>query len=178
MKSKIFILTGTQGSGKTTFLKNLVEYLRKENILIGGIIANGFWENNVRTGFDLEDILTGEKILLCQTNPTEGWEKFRRFYFNPEGFTFGNKVLNPVNIAKADIIVIDEVGPFELEGKGWTPAIKSLLKTIEKPMIWVVRESLTEDIIAHFKIDDFDVIDINSSVSDTGRVIINHCNGM
>ena len=177
MKSKIFIITGGQGSGKTTFLANLIEYLRKENILIGGIIANGFWENNVRTGFELEDIYTGEKKILCLTNPIEGWEKFRRFYFNPEGFEFGNKVLNPANLAKADIIVIDEVGPFELEDKGWAQAIKSLLKINKKPMIWVVRENLTEDIITHFEIDDFNMFDINSSVSNTGRIVLNHCNG-
>jgi len=171
MKSKIFIISGKQGSGKTTFLTKLIEHLHKENKLAGGIIAHGFWKNNERSGFELENIRTGEKIILCQTDPVQGWEKFRRFYFNPEGFVFGNSALEPEYIANTDIIVIDEVGPLELEDKGWAQAIKSLLKTTGKPVIFVVRESLTKDIIKHFKIENSIVIDTGLSAGEVAKTI-------
>lgn len=176
MQNKVFIITGSQGSGKTEFLLKVIEKLKEKDINTGGIIARGFWENNVRSGFELIDIQSGEKMMLCQTKPVNGWEKFRRFYFNPKGFDFGNKALAPENLKNADVIVIDEAGPVELEGKGWSDAINRLTKTTEKPMIWVVRKSLTEDIIAHFKINDFTIFEISSSVNKVADIIAKHCN--
>jgi nucleoside-triphosphatase THEP1 len=171
MNNKVFVITGSQGSGKTTSLIKLTKHLKDEGLSVGGIIAHGFWNNNERTGFELENIQTGEKIILCQTNPAKGWAKFRRFYFNPEGFDFGNKVLDPANLDKTEIIVIDEVGPLELEDKGWAQAIKSLLKTTGKPVIFVVRESLTKDIIKHFKIENSIIIDTGLSAGEVAKTI-------
>ncbi len=171
MNNKVFVITGSQGSGKTTFLTKLTKHLRDEGLSVGGIIAHGFWNNNERAGFELENIQTGEKIILCQTNPAKGWAKFRRFYFNPEGFAFGNKVLDPANLDKTDIIVIDEVGPFELENRGWAQAIKLLLHNIDKPMIWVVRNSLKKEILSHFFINDFTIFDIDISEEEVDRLV-------
>ncbi len=171
MNNKVFIITGSQGSGKTTFLDKLIKHLKAEGVSVGGFIAHGFWNNNERSGFELENIQTGEKIILCQTNPAKGWQKFRRFYFNPEGFAFGNKVLDPANLGKTDFIAIDEVGPFELENRGWAQAIKLLLHNIDKPMIWVVRKSLIKEILSHFSINDFTILDIDIAGKEVDRLV-------
>ena len=41
MKNKVFIITGPRGSGKTTFLKHLVQELRQFGIQSGGFLAEG-----------------------------------------------------------------------------------------------------------------------------------------
>ncbi len=155
MNNQIFIITGTQGSGKTTFLSKLITYLNAEGISIGGFIAHGFWKDNIRDCFELEDLQTGKKIILSQTKPIDGWEKFRRFYFNPEGFGFGEKILSPDNLINTKLIAIDEIGPFELQGKGWRKAIDKLLKETTIPMIWVCRESILKELIAEFDLQNY-----------------------
>jgi nucleoside-triphosphatase THEP1 len=164
MHNKIFIIKGTRGSGKSTFLAQLIYLLKKEGISIGGFIAHGFWKNNVRDKFELEDLQTREKITLCQTDAVNGWEKFRRFYFNPEGFVFGENSLSPDNLQNVEITVIDEIGPFELQGKGWRKAIDKLLAETDKPMIWVCRESILKEIVEDFNLQSYQVIDISKEV--------------
>ncbi len=101
-------------------------------------------------------------MILCKRQPVEGWQKFRHFYFNPEGFTFGQKALSSSNLSKVDIIAIDEIGPFELEGKGWSKDIDSLIHKTDIPMIWVVRESILQEIIDHWNIESYLVFDIKT----------------
>ncbi len=164
MQNMIFLITGPQGHGKTTFLIELVNLLKKKDILTGGFVAHGFWKDNVRDGFELEDLQTGEKIVLSQTVAMEGWEKFRRFYFNPGGFAFGEKILSPKNLVDADVIAIDEIGPFELQGRGWRKAIDKLIKEINKPMVWVCRKSILEELVKEFKLRSYHVFDIQKEV--------------
>jgi len=161
MQNKIFIITGQQGSGKTTFLSELINHLKAEGISVGGFIAHGFWKDNIRDGFELEDLQTGEKIVLSQSEPVAKWKKFRRFYFNPEGFKFGEKILSPERSENMDLIAIDEIGPFELEGKGWRKAIDNLIQETNKPMIWVCRKNILSEIIAEFNLCSFHIYNIS-----------------
>ncbi|NOX48323.1 MAG: DUF2478 domain-containing protein [Chlorobi bacterium] len=160
MQNMIFLITGPQGSGKTTFLIELVSLLKKKGISTGGFVAHGFWKDNVRDGFELEDLQTGEKIVLSQTVAMEGWEKFRRFYFNPGGFAFGEGILSPVKLRDVDLIVVDEIGPFELQGRGWRKAIDKLIKETDKPMVWVCRESILKELVKEFKLQSYHVFNI------------------
>lgn len=147
MGNKVFIISGKQGGGKTTFLQKVLNGLRDQNIRAGGIVAEGYWKNNVRDRFELIDLKTNRRIDFCQRESNPGWEKVRHFYINPFGQSFGEKALHPDNLSEMDIVVIDEVGPFEVEGKGWATAIEDLLNNSELPMIWVVRESIVFEVL-------------------------------
>ena len=57
---KIFIITGKIDSGKTTFIKNLIENLKEKKIKVGGIYSQKIFENNERIGYDLFDINTNK----------------------------------------------------------------------------------------------------------------------
>lgn len=177
MDNRIFIITGTQGSGKTTFLSELINHLKVRDISIGGFIAHGFWKENIRDGFELEDLQTGEKIVLSQTEPIEGWEKFRRFYFNPDGFEFGEKILSPDNRINTELIAIDEIGPFELQGKGWRKAIDILLEKTNTSMIWVCREGILTKIVAEFNLKSYHIFNTSQENPEVlAREIISQLN--
>ena len=60
MTSKIF-LTGSPGVGKTTVLRKTVEELRRNNILVAGMITEEVKEHGMRVGFKVTDILTGNE---------------------------------------------------------------------------------------------------------------------
>ena len=153
MQHKIIIITGEQGSGKTTFLQEMIFGLANNDVQIAGILAEGFWKNYERNHFELIDLKSKNRLLYCQREPKDGWEKLRHFYINPDGQKFGEAALDTDYLKNVDTVVIDEIGPFELQGKGWAKAIESILKGLpELIMIWVVRESLLNEVTAHFKI--------------------------
>jgi nucleoside-triphosphatase THEP1 len=48
--------------------------------------------------------------------------RFRRFFFSQRALDFGNSVLKEA-AGKAEVIVVDEVGPLELSGRGFAPGL-------------------------------------------------------
>ena len=156
-----FILTGSQGEGKTTFAIKLVELLHKV-YKIGGILSHGTWQYNKRVSFDIEDIMTGTRELLCDTNPSVDGIPFRHFFFKPSGFIFGKCAINNALAAQADIMIIDEVGPLEMEGKGWAESIEKILNSGCPVAIFIVRRALVEEIADKWSIQKADIVDIDN----------------
>ena len=149
-----FIITGKQGSGKTTLLLEVVQMLKQQGTRVGGIAAVGCWKEGVRDSFDLLDLQSGDTCKFLQRVPVEGWEKLRRFYVNPQGQRFGETALDPEHLKNVDLIVIDEIGPFELQAKGWAKALDKIFNTLDKPLLVVVRESLTAEIADRYNFTD------------------------
>ena len=137
----IFLLTGESGSGKTTLLNELVPILSNSEIITGGFTAPGIWENGKRSGFTLHDIINKTNYPLAQTSQP-GWEMQGRFSFDGNTLSFGNRLLHEqVEDPCIDFMVIDEVGPMEMRGKGWAPALNKLCSKA-KSQLWVVRPDL------------------------------------
>jgi nucleoside-triphosphatase len=165
MKNKIFFITGNSGSGKTTFFENLIPELKKHNLVVAGFKAQGYWQDNIRTHFDLVDMISGEGILFCTRHHIKDWEKVGHFYINPFAIPFGEKILDPKQLNQISLIAIDEIGPFELQGNGWFNAIMRITKfSTDMPMIWVVRKKLLSTVIDYFNVLHFEFIstDLNN----------------
>jgi len=159
--SKITIISGETRSGKTTYLKNLLEKLKKEkpNLKIGGIIAHGIDKDGSRLGFEIENVASGMKKMLSNNINEEGNIRVGRFYFKQEGMEFGRKVLEN-SLENSDLLIIDEIGHFELRGKGWFDVIEAAMLKENLDMIWVVRKSLLEDVLKLWSHSNVDVIEI------------------
>ncbi len=136
----IYLITGKVQEGKTTFLSELVEQLKKEELRITGFLSRGFFANGERTGFTLENLNTGEQVPMATVEEREGWLKFRRFYFNPMAFKLGEKWVSSGLSQRPDLVVIDEVGPLELEEKGWWNVLKVLEGRVDVMQLWIVRD--------------------------------------
>ncbi len=174
MQYKIIIITGEQGSGKTTFLQEIIFGLANNDVQIAGILAEGFWKNYERDHFELIDLKSKNRLLYCQREPKDGWEKLRHFYINPDGQKFGEAALDSNYLKNADIVVIDEIGPFELKDKGWAKAIESILRELpELTMIWVVRKSLLNEVTDHFKITPLKIYNVEEICAEnvTGYIL-------
>lgn len=144
-RTMIFLLTGESGSGKTTLMKALATILRKNNLTPGGFIAPGAWHNDVRSGFMLHDLYHKMEYQLAETGGT-GNEMQGPFVFNTKTLELGNQLLTQqLHDTQIDLIFVDEVGPFELRGKGWAPSLE-LLAMADKPQIWTVRPQLVEQV--------------------------------
>ena len=162
-RPQIIIITGEIKQGKTTFLKTIVNDLQKHKIQIAGFLAIGIDVNGVRTGFMLSDINTSQQIELCKKTIHEQWLKYGHYYFNPEGIVFGNEILSINNLPDKQLVIIDEIGPLEIDNQGWSQAIDKIITSSVIPHIWVVRKSLVKIIIRKWNIGNAYIFDIEDS---------------
>ena len=159
---EIFIITGEIGQGKTTFVKNLVNDLKNENLQIAGFLALGKDTSGTREGFNLHNLLTDETIAICTTTFQENYLQIGKYFFDPTAFSKGNNWLINTLQEKPDLVVIDEIGPMELQGKGWAPALNWLTKESKAFQIWIIRKGLVDLILKKWKIDSYLLFDIAS----------------
>jgi len=145
-QGRVFIITGGRGAGKSTLVLSLAESLCGRGVCVGGISAPGFWEDGRRGGFDLVDLRTSQRRLLCRRDGPGHWAVQGSFRFAPEAFSFGLQALADASRHDVDVLMVDEVGPLELQGRGWAPQLDLLARERRKPMLWVVREHLVDDV--------------------------------
>lgn len=162
MQPRIVIITGEKHEGKTTFTADLVKFLKKHGKSIGGFLSLGSFEDNRRSSFKLRSLEDGREMPLCSIHFTSG-EQAGPFRFSREGLQFGKKLLTPGALSGKDVVVIDEIGPFELKGKGWSEAITELMSHSEILFIWVVRKSLVEEVINHWELTRPEIFDIRET---------------
>ena len=148
---KVFIVTGAVGEGKTAWLVRLTGLLKERGISTGGILALRLMEEGKTTGYDITDIRTGERTpFLRQTgDATVGVE---RFAMDEAGHRAGQRALDPAANRAMDVVIIDEVGPLELKGKGWSDRITGLIHETRVILILAVRKNLTEAVTDKFGI--------------------------
>ncbi len=172
---KMIIISGEKHTGKTSYAQKLSEQLKEMNYNISGFLAPGKFEKNVRSEFHISNLKTGKTELLCSNKENDNRKKIGRFYFNEGGLAFGNIILQPENITDSDFVFIDELGPFELKGKGWSASVESLLKHAEYQLICLVRKNLVYDILRRFGVTDALILDISEDkISDAVEKIISN----
>lgn len=159
---EISIVVGDREEGKTTFLQNMVNDLIVEGKRVSGFLAIGIHDfTGVRYGFKLRNIETGEEVEFCSTEGNPLWESIGRFRINPDGLAKGYEWMAPERIRNSDILVIDELGPLEMAGKGWAGLIETILRDTPKPMIWTVRRNLAEKIAVKWNVGEVHILDVS-----------------
>ncbi|MCK8518501.1 nucleoside-triphosphatase [Methanoculleus sp. 7T] len=172
-QTPVFIITGEQGQCKTTFLHLVLGLTVGLNVRVRGVLAPGHVRNGRRSGFTLVDLATGEHEELCSIDPDLRCEVHGRFYFRSEGLAFGRRALAPPDPRETDLVVIDEVGRFELQGAVWADQIDRLLALPHPPMIWTVRRRLLDTVIQRWTIGNPIVVDVrNASVMATASDVM------
>jgi nucleoside-triphosphatase THEP1 len=144
MHHNIFVLSGKVQGGKTTLLSRLTHEFRKERVSLCGFLCEGAFSGGLRSGFTLVNLQNGSRYPLATVVKNEGWNRFRRFYFNPESLKEGERMVLDGLRRNAELVVLDEVGPMELEGKGWSPLLQVLQRNYHTVQLWVVRDSVIE----------------------------------
>lgn len=158
--SPVIIISGEIQEGKTSFLKKLLALLKENNVKLSGIMAEGVHENDERIGYDLLDVENGMRCEYIRITPDPSRYRHGKYYFSNEGLIFGKKIFDRININNTDLVIIDEVGPVEMKGKGWAPDIDYLLENCNIPHLWIVRKSLVKKAGRQWNIGALMVIDI------------------
>jgi nucleoside-triphosphatase len=172
-KSNVIIVTGDKGEGKSTMLAELAVLFKNRGMQTGGIISPAVFENNVRSGYELVNVATSQKIRLSQTGRIDGMVNVGRFYFFEDGIIFGKEALKIENNRLSEIILIDEVGAWELQGQGWAERLSELVLNCDKPIILAVNVKLVDHVIDCWQLQAPLKIDVtNTSSGEAFRKII------
>jgi len=168
----VFIITGETGSGKTTFLLKLIEELKGEALSLAGFVALSVPEDGPSGSFNILDLVSGKILPLASRRFTEGWEQLGRFYFNPAGIGMGKNILEDALIINNDLIIVDEIGPYELDGKIWAESLTRLLAGQSCSILLVVREQLVSQVIQQWNLKDVMIIGIGQIKPDQAANMI------
>jgi nucleoside-triphosphatase THEP1 len=126
----IFILTGPIQTGKTTSL---------EKWIISQPDVRGILTPVIDGKRMFRDIETGQLFMMeAKENESEVW-KIGKFVFSKVQFERAEKILLKAGNTNG-WLVIDEVGPLELQEKGFLHVIKKLLAERKGPILLVVRD--------------------------------------
>ena len=135
---------GEKHSGKTTSAAKLAEIARDEGFNVAGLLAPALYSEGRLTGFDALDLGNEKRAPLArrQTNP----RKPGPFDFIKDGLKLGNAALSAEAAKSADLIIVDEFGPLELNGDGWRKNVDSILASSEAVILLVVRRELADEV--------------------------------
>ena len=172
VKPTVMIVTGEVRQGKTTFLQTLLQPLAHQKISVGGFLALGVHENDERVGFDLLDIATGQTTPLCTIRPLPDAVQTGRFSFFETGMETGRALLTSEINLQHDLIFIDELGPMELNGKGWSSSVENLIRHTTTPQVWVVRRPLVERMRSKWDIGPAFMIDIGTDTAEAAMEVL------
>jgi nucleoside-triphosphatase THEP1 len=147
------IVTGGRGTGKTTLAAATVERLRASGLKVGGILAPGTFRDGKRFSFDVVDIASGASRILACRERREGWTDEGSFWVAPDGLTLGRAALSAEG---ADVMVVDEVGPWELRGSGWSAELDALAQG-DVPLLLTVRRECVAAVVSRWRLDAAEV---------------------
>lgn len=159
MSPNIFILSAPIRSGKTTALMD-------------------FWERGVTSfdGFLTPDIDDSRKLILLDTDEELPFElesgdetnsiSVGKFHFSKSTFDLVKNKLKHLHKTPANLIIIDELGKLEMEGKGFEPELGELIQNFkqasdDKLLILVIRNTLLEAAIVKYHLEDAAVLSLD-----------------
>lgn len=153
-KKEIYIVTGAIHSGKSTSLAKWCSG-RKD---VYGVLSPK--ENDKRI---FVNISTGEKFPMEAVAGEIITIPIGKFMFSMRAFSRAIEIITRGNYNTEGWLVIDEIGPLELSGRGFDEVVKEILMNAKSNMklILVVRDTLKNDVISRYSLKDHIVKEVN-----------------
>ena len=146
------IITGEVGIGKSTVCRRIVDMAREDGFICGGVLTSKDKDNLL-----VENIETGERELLASGNHEEGAVPVGRYSFNLKGIQFGQRAIQ--QSLDVDLLAVDECGPLELRGAGFSDIFDILHQRGSKINLLVIRKKLLEKFKKRFNLE-FNVFEV------------------
>ena len=157
----ITFVTAEVNSGKTTWM--LQDFETRDNA--DGFLSVKAFKNGFHIGYNLLHLQTGitRPFIRKPDYQEENWSEIFRirdvYSFNRAGFAFAEQIACQALNNKTRLFYFDEIGPLELNGKGFNRLFSKMLASDINLKV-VVRKSLLNKVCDYFKIKDFQVIEL------------------
>jgi nucleoside-triphosphatase THEP1 len=103
-------------------------------------------------GFEAVDVGSGERWPLARTDQELGGPRVGPYSFDPAGLARALKVLRRAATAGCDLLIVDEIGPLELEqGEGFAPILDLLPAEGPTHTLIVVRPAFVHQLLLHLR---------------------------
>jgi nucleoside-triphosphatase THEP1 len=140
----ILVLTGPVHSGKTTFLRGLLPDLEASGVSVCGYLSITVMKEGEIVGYDLFDIKERQLTPFLRTYGEDGWQKVGSYFFLPRGLEAATSAI--LGSKRGELLIVDEVGPMEIAGRGVWPALSQALSRFSSNCLLVVRKPLLDDL--------------------------------
>ena len=139
------LLTGERQVGKTTVCRQVAELARGLGYGPAGVLAPALLgEDGLPLAYHALLVSGSEQRLLAQANGDLGGPRTGRYSFDANVFSWVIGRLRAAISQSCDLLIVDEIGPLELEqGKGLAPLLSDL-SAGGMPLLLVVRPELVE----------------------------------
>lgn len=145
---KLFI-TGMPGVGKSTIVQNIVSLLKERGYWVGGVSCPEVREDENRVGFEIIDLLSNRRGVLSHVRLSSG-PSVGKYHVNLNDLSkVGVTALNNA-VSESDVVVIDEIGPMELQGKDFQEAVMRAVES-QKPVLGIVHWRIKHPLIERIK---------------------------
>ncbi len=151
--AEVKLITGKINSGKSTFAEAYMIGKQLSGESTAGFLSDAEYVEGKKDRYFLRNIRTNTRTLAVSAEKESDDLKtygFSRFYFSETAYKNACDVLTAA--VSSSIILIDEIGPLELNGYGFTPALKFLLKTFTGELLLVVRKDALEKVLSYYAI--------------------------
>jgi nucleoside-triphosphatase THEP1 len=145
---RVCLLTGPVRSGKTTRLIRLLSGIRE----VEGFLTPD--QNGLRHLLDLKTM--ARHPFQVHSGPIDQRLDIGPFSFTLEAFERMHQLLRNALIHRPPLLVVDEIGPLELQGQGVEPVFSEVWRALEQArwpgtLLVVVRESLVSRFLEHYR---------------------------
>jgi nucleoside-triphosphatase len=147
--TRILILTGAPGVGKTTLLTKTVDALKTKGVRVGGMITSEVREGNVRMGYEILDLTSNKQGWLAHVNG-QGGPQVGKYNVNLNDLDKVGAAAITQALEKCDVIAIDEIGPMELFSEKFKQAVAQALES-KKLMLTVVHGKAKDPLVTQIK---------------------------
>lgn len=136
----IYIIVGDAGIGKTPWIEKLIRLLQNNGQTADGLISKKHVKSDDNWQHDLIRISTNEKHPLTTMDEIETNTRVGKFHFYDDVIKWGNKQL--ISISNTDLLIIDEIGLLEFDGKGFLPGLKHISSNFNGNLIITIRSTM------------------------------------
>ena len=155
----LILWTGPKHGGKTTRAAELARRARQAGFHVAGLLAPAVYRDGRLIRFDGLDLRSEARAPLAVRRDDPG--DVGPFHFVDEGLRLGRQALDVAVTEEADLVIVDEFGPWELACGGWRSAVDALVHAGRTPLVIVVRQELAEPVRDVYR-------DVPSRVLDAG----------
>ena len=155
----IWLITGPPGVGKTTTISRVAVRVMSAGVIVGGCTTSEKRSGGARVGFAIKDLSTGRSGELASATSRFG-PKVGRYRVNLTDLASVGGAGLASAAERAEMIVIDEVGPMELVSPEFRRGIRTCIDS-GKPMLAVVHQSIEDDLIAELKSKAIETIELS-----------------